>query len=119
MAFEVFAALADGVGGALKPVFISRRLFGGEDIDEAPGKMIEVVRVFNMGVQGSRVVLGKDKHPFDARVDTIGNRDIDQAVFPADGDSRFGALIGEGVQAGTGAAAEDKANHLDHGYRLC
>ena len=48
-------------------------------------------------------------------VDAVGHRDVDQAVGPADGHHRLGALLRERVQARARAAAEDDGEHRRRG----
>ena len=55
------------------------------------------------------------KHSFHTRIDTIGDRNVDQPVFTADGYRGFGPFFGQGVKTGAGAAAEDEANNFYHG----
>ncbi len=40
-------------------------------------------------------------------VDAVGHGDVDEAVGTANGDGGLGAVLGEGVQAGAGAATQD------------
>ena len=62
-----------------------------------------------MPVQRRRVELRQRVDLVDARVDAVGHRDVDQAVVGAEGHGGLGALLGERVEAGAGAAAEDDA----------
>ena len=55
------------------------------------------------------------KHSFHTRIDTIGDRNVDQPVFTADGYRGFGPFFGQGVKTRAGAAAEDEANNFYHG----
>jgi hypothetical protein len=48
---EVPGGLTDGVGRALIPVGIVRRLFGGENFDEAAGETVEAIGVRDVPVE--------------------------------------------------------------------
>ena len=54
---------------------------GGEDFDEAASEVIEFVRLRNMTVQGGGIELGEQVDTSEARVDAVGNRDINDAIF--------------------------------------
>jgi len=57
--------------------------------------------------QGLRTILRQDHDIKDARIDTVGQGKINDAVFARKGDSRFGAFGCEDAQAGTFPASKD------------
>ena len=59
--------LAHGIGGALIPRGVGKRLLGGEDLDEAAREMIELVGLRDVPVQRCRVELGQQINPAQSR----------------------------------------------------
>lgn len=60
-----------------------------------------------VAVEGCRVELREDIDLADVAVDAVADGDVDQAVVGTEGDRRLGALLGEGVEAGAGAAPQN------------
>ena len=50
---------------------------------------------FDVLVERSTIVLREHKHPPDTGVEAIGNWNVDEPVFAADGHGGFGTLLGE------------------------
>jgi hypothetical protein len=111
---EMFDALPNRIGSALKPVRIVRSLLGGKDIDESAAEHVELVSLNNVLVEGRRVELGKDKNLIDLRVQTVADRNIDEPVLPAQRDRRFASELGERVQALALSAAQDHSHYILH-----
>ena len=78
---EVNQILAHGIGGALVPGSIRQGLLGGEDLDEAAGKQVKLVRLGNMPVQRGGIELGQNVNAFISGVDAIGDGHIHDAVL--------------------------------------
>src|SRR5690606_18627936 len=89
-------ALAAGLGGD-----------GDEELAE-PGPLSP--RFADMLVQGVGPVLGEDVDPLDPRVEQVAQDKVDDLVFAAEGDTRFGAAHGEGTEPLPFAAGQ---NHGD------
>ena len=76
---EVPGRLADGVGGALIPVRVVRRLLGGEDLDEAAGEAVQPVGVGDVPVERRRVELRQHEDAADVRVQAAADRECRSA----------------------------------------
>jgi hypothetical protein len=111
----MLAALAHGVGGALEPAVVARCLFGSQDVDKSLGEVVEIVGIFDVGIERGRIILRYHKHAFDTGIDTIGDRNVDQAVFAANGYCWLGTLLGKREKAASGSASKDKGDHFYHG----
>jgi hypothetical protein len=68
-----------------------------------------------MSMQGYRVKLGQDRHAIDIRIDAVADRDIDQAIFSANGNSWFSAVAHQGVKTGSTSTTEDNPQNIVHG----
>ncbi len=95
---EDVQVLAHRIGRALEPGLHGRRLLGGEDLNVAPGERVETVGPPDVAVERHRVELGQHVHPLHARVDGVGDRDVDQSVLAGDRDRRFAAAHRQGRQ---------------------
>ena len=100
------------VGGSLIPIAGLIGLLGREDIDETAAKRVEVERVLDVPVQRRSMKLGQDKDSIDARIDTIADRNIDEAVFARKRDSGLTTFGREGVQAGAATTAHDDCDYF-------
>ena len=49
-------------------------------------------------IQLQRLILGQHPHRFDAGIDTVGQREVDDPVFAAIRHRRFGNMAGQGIQ---------------------
>ena len=106
---QIAKVLANGVGGAAIPVGRLVGLLGGEDLDKAVAEGIELVGVGNMAVQADAEELREDVEAIDAAVDAVAKRDVDEAIFPGDGHGRLTAMLRQGIQRSSAAAAENQA----------
>lgn len=113
--FEEANLFADGVGGALVPVGAIESLLGGEDFDEAVVEEVEVIGLADMSMEADGIELGEDVDAADIAVDTVGDGDIDEAIFATEWDGGFGAIFGEWEKACTFASAEDQTDSVAHG----
>ena len=99
--------LIDGVGRALIPIGALIALVGGQDV-HAGVHTVQIPRRTgaDVAVQLQGLVLGEHTHRLDAGVDTVGQGEVDDAVFAAVGNCRFGNLAGQRVQTAALAASE-------------
>lgn len=86
---EVDEILSHRVGGALVPTRVNRRLFCGEDLHKSVREMVEIVGVGYVQVQRCRIELGQNVDSSKAGVDTVRDGDVDDTVFPPEGNSRL------------------------------
>src|SRR5262249_41078818 len=106
--------LINGVGRAFVPVFVNA-LLGRQDFDvfvelaaeEAPAGR-------DVAIEAASLVLGQYQDTAQTAVDAVGEGEVDDAVQPAEGDGRLGAVAGERLQAGAFAAREDQRQDLFH-----
>ena len=77
---------------ALIPIIGLVRLLSGKDIHEAAAKLIQVVGVLDMPVEGSRMKLGKNKNTVYPRIQTVADRNIDQTILAGQRHRRFTAF---------------------------
>ena len=75
-------------------------LLRAEDLDE----LAELVRHdapshAEVPAERQRLVLERDEDPAEARVDAVAEREVDDAVRPAEIDRRFGPFLGQRVEA--------------------
>jgi len=87
--------LADRVGRALIPGAAGEGLLGGQNLHEAVGELIKLVRLGDMAMQRSRVELRQQVNLAYVRIDTVGDRDINQPVLTGQRDRWLGALLGK------------------------
>ena len=97
--------LAHCVGGALKPVRVVRCLFCRDDVDEAARERVHVIALRDVMVQRRRVELRQHEDAAEIGVQTVADRDIDQPVFPADGNRGLRPLLCQRKQTGSLTAA--------------
>ena len=74
-------------------------------VDHAPAQA-------HVAVQALGLVLRGDEDLAQARVDAVGEREVDDAVGPAEGHRRLGALAGERVQALARPAGQQDRDHV-------
>ena len=104
---EVAQILAHGVGCALVPTRTLRGLLGGEDLNEAFAKLVELVAGVDVPVQRGAVELRQHVDLAEAAVEAIADRDVNQPVLSAKRHRGFGALPRQRKEPGAGAAAHD------------
>src|ERR1035438_9865805 len=109
---EVNQVLADGIGGALIPGRVGVGLLGGEDFHEPAGKVVELVGLRDVLVQGGGVEHGQQVNTSQAGVDAVGDGDIDQTILAGQRYGRFGALLCQREQACALPAAQDDRKHV-------
>jgi len=86
---KVDEILPHRVGSALVPTRVNRRLFCGEDLHKSVREMVEIVGVGYVQVQRCRIELGQNVDSPKAGVDTVRDGDVDDTVFPPEGNSRL------------------------------
>src|SRR5437762_10207564 len=91
---EVTHVLPHGVGGSLVPLRPFGRLLRRQNIDKAPGEIVELVARLNVAMQRHGIELREQIDRAQAGVQAIANRDIDQSIFSAEGHGRFCAVLG-------------------------
>src|SRR6266567_2628761 len=70
-------------------------------------------------VQAEGFVLRQDKDAAEIAVDAIGERDVDDSIYPAEGDRRLGAVARERPEAlalPSGEEYPDGNAHIGHGW---
>src|SRR5712691_9592460 len=95
MIHKVNHVLAHSIGGSLIPRSIGVGLFGRQDLHKSTGEMIELVRLRDVAVQRSRIELRKEINPAQARVDAIGNGNIDKTILPRQWHGWLRSLFGQ------------------------
>ena len=92
---------------------LSHALLGRVDLDELAELAIDHVPAHaHVAVEALGLVLGGDEDLAQARVDAVGEREVDDPVRPAEGHRRLGALAGERVEPLAGAAGEQDRDHV-------
>ena len=107
--------LVDGVGRATVPVFLVQALLGRQQVDhfvqfgaqKAPAAL-------QMAQQRVRLVLGDDTHAADAGVDAVGQRKVNDAELAAKVHRRFGAAVGQLLQARAAPPGQHQGDGAAH-----
>ena len=106
--------LVDGVGGALVPVLVDALLrrqhfdvFAKVPAEKAPAGR-------DVAIEASRLVLRQDQHPAKTAVDAVGEREVDDAIKPAEGDRRFRPIASQRVQPCPLAAGQNQGENVSH-----
>ena len=107
---EVGDVAAHRVGGPLVPALVLHRLLRGQDLDEAAAEGVELVRIGDVPVQAHRVELRQDEDPVQLRVDAVGDRDVDQAVFARDGHRGLAPRLRQRKEAGPPPSPQDQTD---------
>ena len=113
--------LVDRVRRALVPFAFAGLHLGGHRDDEVAALLgvREVPAVDDVFHQALGFELGQDENAVDAAVHEIAQHEVDDAVFAAERDGGFRALVGQGSQTGPFAAGEDHGqNRCSHGSNL-
>ncbi len=107
-ALDESEVLLNGIGGADEPA-CAARLVGGEDLEAAGELPIQIPGAARADVldEGLGAVLGDDDHVKDVGVDAVGEREINNAVFPGIGHGGLGALEGQDAQPRTFSTRQD------------
>lgn len=81
---DVREHLPDGVGGSLEPFGIVSCEFSGQNLDKTGRERRESICRRDVAIQRRRIILSKDKDLRDARIDAVGNGNVDEAIFAAE-----------------------------------
>lgn len=111
---DVHEVLADGIGGALIPVGSFEGLLDGNNFDESAVETIKLVRLPNVPMQADRVELRQQVNAVDAAIQSIGDRNIDQAVFPGQRNRGFRTVLGQRKQPCPFPSAENQSDRVVH-----
>ena len=99
--------LIDSVRGSGIPVGAAALLVGGQNMYPS---MITVqipgLSAPDIIVELQRLVLGENSHRIDAGIDAVGKGKVNDAVFPAVGDGRFGQILSQRVEAASLSARQ-------------
>src|SRR5262245_28183806 len=109
---EITHVLTDGVGSSLIPLRASGSLLCGKDVHKAAREIVELVTVLNMSMQRHAVELRQHIDRAQHGVQTIADRDIDDAIFATERHGWFGAVLRQREQTGACAAAHDNSERL-------
>src|SRR6266480_1898398 len=91
---EVAHVLPYGIGRALVPLRTFGRLLRRQNIDEAAGKIVELVARLNVAMQRHGVELGEQIDGAQPGVQAVTDRDVDQPIFSAEWHGRLCAVLG-------------------------
>src|SRR5262249_1214510 len=105
------------VGGPLVPGRVAEGLLGGKNFDEAARKMIEFIRLRNVPMQRSRIELCEQIDAAQVRVDAVGDRNINEAIFPRQRDRWFGPLLCERKESGPLPSSHNDRKDIPYGRR--
>ena len=99
--------LVDSICGAFVPVRALDLLIRGQDVDSAV-RAVEVpgLAVADVVIQLKGLVLGQDADRIDAGVYAVRQREVDDPVLSAEGDRRFGDLVGQDAESAALAACQ-------------
>src|SRR5882672_12779546 len=98
--------LIDGVGCSHIPV-VTYPFHRRQDLDELADFTAEnVPSLADMPVERERLVLGEDVDAVQTGVQTVGKRNIDDAIDAAEGYSRFRAIAGQRIKTFARASGE-------------
>ena len=105
--------LIDGVGRALVPVRAGSLLVRRQNVNTAV-QAVKVPRlaVADVLVQDEGLILGQDAHRVNIRIDTVGQREVDDTILSAKRNCRLGELLGQRVQTRALAACQDHCDHF-------
>ena len=99
IAVDKAAVLPNGVGGTGVPVGTFAALIGGQ-YESAAVHYVKVpgLAVADVLVQLQGLILGQYANGVNARVGAVGQGEVDDAVFAAEGDCRLGNFAGESIK---------------------
>src|SRR5262249_31857085 len=86
----------------------------GEHLDEAAREHVEPVGLRDVAVQRRRVELCQHEDLLEPRVQTVADRNIDEAVLAADRDGRLRSHVREREEPRAASSAEDQCEHVLH-----
>ena len=87
--------LVDGVGGTLVPAgLLVETLVGGQHLSAAL-RLVQTpgLTIADIFIQLQRLVLGQNTDGVDTGVDTVGQREVDDAVLAAEGNGGLGGFL--------------------------
>src|SRR3989338_752277 len=84
-----------GVRRPLKPSLIRNGLLGSQQSNCRTAEIIELVRIVDVVIQRSGIVLSEHKNLLNPGMERIGNGNVNQTVFHADGNRRFRPVTSE------------------------
>ena len=115
--------LVDGVRRAGVPVGPGAHLGRHHGDVLAALRVVDGPAIPQVLVQGVGLVLGQDQHPAQARVQAVGQGEVDDPVLAAEGHRRLGAVRREGLQARAAAARQEDhqgiIGHEDTSKQTC
>ncbi len=111
---QVAQILPNGVGGAAIPVGRLVGLLGGQNLDEAIIKRIELIGIADMTMQTDAEKLRQDVNAFESAVDAIAEGNVDESILAGDGHGRLTAVLGQRIQRRAASAAENEADNVLH-----
>ena len=116
LALQRVEVLVDRVGRAQVPV-VAHPLLRRQDLDELAELLGDHAPALpDVAVEREGLVLGGDEDAPQARVDAVAEREIDDAVGPAEVDRRLGPVLGQGVEPLADAAGQhDDEGVFQHG----
>src|SRR5437588_9851 len=92
---EVAHVLPNGVGCALIPLRTLRCLLGGQNIDEAAGKIIEFIAGLDVAMQRHAIELGQDINRTQPRIQAVADWDVDEAILAPQGHGWFCSIFSQ------------------------
>ena len=104
--------LSHRVGVPLVPRAVPYRLLGGEDMDKSVGELIEPVALLNMTVKRHGVELRQDIDVANLGIDTVADREIDEAVLTGDRNGRFCPVPRQGKETAAPSSTEHDGNDI-------
>ena len=107
IALDEAEVLINGVCGAFIPVAAGVALVRRKN-KSAAAHAVKVPGLSVSDILGKfeRFILGKDAYGVNAGVNAVGKREIDDSVFSAEGDRRFGKVFGKGIKSAALAAGQ-------------
>ena len=107
---EVTKPLTNGIRSALKPLFRTGCLLGGQDAYGALREGIEAIGSLDVPVERLAVELRQNVDVPNAAVDAVADGYVDQTVFPRDRNRRLGPLRGQRHETAALAAPQNHTN---------
>ncbi|MND93382.1 hypothetical protein D3C80_855680 [compost metagenome] len=107
-AVDEVQVLVNRIGGALVPLGFVDLLLGGKELDELVEAAIEETpAALDVADQAVGLVLGGDADLADARVDAVGEGEVDDAELAGKVHRGFGAELGQLLESTATAAGQD------------
>ena len=109
--------LEDGIGRAAVPAE-PRPLLRRHGLDEVVERAGEPPGARDVLRQRLRLVLREHNHPVEARVDEVGEHEVDEPVAAGEGHRRLGPVLGEGHHPRAAATCQHHHQGTIHARRL-